>query len=194
MSSSMMAGIGGAGTAAAPFTGGASLLLPLLASFAPAMFSKLFGGQSAQQKLQKQIMGLLAPQNMSRLTNQFYQQNLGSPGYSQAQSQIAAGGNLAQNNLMANLGARGIGTSGGAAVMSSLIPGMLGQQQAGLRTSAYDQAANQAQQNIKAQIDALTGTSGPSQNMQLFGAGLSSFMPFLQKFMGAKYPSIFGAQ
>jgi hypothetical protein len=158
------------------------------------MFSKLFGGQSAQQKLQKQIMGLLAPQNMSRLTNQFYQQNLGSPGYSQAQSQIAAGGNLAQNNLMANLGARGIGTSGRAAVMSSLIPGMLGQQQAGLRTSAYDQAANQAQQNIKAQIDALTGTSGPSQNMQLFGAGLSSFMPFLQKFMGAKYPSIFGAQ
>jgi len=49
------------------------------------MLSKLFGGQDPQQKLRSQIMNLLAPQNMSRLTNQLYQQNLSSPGFSQAQ-------------------------------------------------------------------------------------------------------------
>jgi len=78
--------------------------------------------------------------------------------------------------------------------MSSLIPSLVGSQQAGLRTSAYDTAQQQAQQNIMQQIAALQGTSGPSQNMQMFGAGISNFMPFLQQFMGNKYPGIFGNQ
>ena len=176
-------------------TGGlASLLIPLLSSFGPSILSKLFGGKSPQEKLQQKIMALLAPQNMSKLTNQLYQQNLGSPGFSQAQGQIAAGANQAGNNLAAKLGARGIGTSGSAAVMSSLIPSLVGSQQAGLRTDAFNSAQGMAQNNIQQQIEALKATSGPSQNMQLFGTGMSSFAPYLQKFMASKYPSIFGNQ
>ena len=189
--------MGGAGAAAAGgLLGGpmGALLLPLLQSFGPALLSKLFGGKSPQEKLRGQVQGLLAPQNMSKLTNQFYQQALGSPAYSQGQQQIAAGASEAGNQLQANLGAHGIGTSGSAAVLSSLVPSLVGSQQAGLKTGAYGMAQGQAQQSIEEQIKNLLGTSGPSQNTQLFGAGLSSFAPFLQQFMASRYPGIYGTQ
>ena len=150
-------------------------------SFAPALFSKLFGGDP-QKKLRKKVGQLTGAENIGRTTDKFFQQAISSPAYSQAQGTIAAGANQAGGQLASQLGARGIGTSGTGAVLSSLIPSLVGSQQAGLRTSAYQGAQGQAQNAIQAQLDALTGSQGPSQTQQLFGVGLESLIPMLQKY------------
>lgn len=155
-------------------------LLAGLLSFAPGLLSRLFGSDPAQA-YRNRVNQLTSPQNVGRTTNQFYQQALGSPAFSQAQSQIAAGGNVAAGNVARELGSRGIGTTGTSAVLSGLIPSMIGQQQAGLRTSAYGTAQGQAQNSIQQQIEALQGKMPASQSSQLFAGGLEAFLPFLQQ-------------
>jgi len=169
-----------------PTLGIAPLLVGLLSSMAPGLLSKLFGGDP-QAKLRKQIMALLNSQG--GLTNKFYQQALGSPAFAQGQGLIAAGANQAGATLGREMGARGIGTSGSGAVLSSLIPSLVGSQQAGLRTSAYQGAQGQAQNTIQQQIAALTGTSGPSQSSQLFGTGIDAFGKLLQDWFKSRQPA-----
>ncbi len=150
-------------------------------SFSPALFSKLFGGDP-QKKYRQQVQKLTSAQNVGNETNKFYQQGLASPMYSQAQGAIAAGANQASNQVAGNLAQRGIGTTGTAAVLSGLTPSLVGSQQAGLRSSTYQGAQNQAQQSIQAQLAALNGSQGPSQTQQLFSGGLEAFGPMLQEY------------
>lgn len=172
----------------------ASLLIPAAASFLPSVLSGLFGGRSSAQKLREQMLKVLAPQNFAKLAGQFYQQGLASPAFAQGQRAIGQGANLASSQLQAALGARGIGQSGTGAVLSSLTPSLVGSQMAGLYSGAWNQAQGQAQSNIQQQLAALQGTAGPSETQQLFAAGLSNFSPFLQQWLGARYPGIFGGQ
>jgi len=184
----IQSGTATAGAAAAPMTGGLSLLLPLLMSFAPGLLGKLFGDPNLH--LRKQIEALLSPQNMSRLTNANYQQSISSPAYSQAQGSIAQGANQAANTVAQNLAARGLGTSGTGAVLSGLTPSLVGSQTAGLRTAAYESSRQQALDTISKQIEALYKTSGPSQSQQLFSGGLSAFSPYLESYLRAHFPSL----
>jgi len=169
------------------------MMLPFLLSFAPALLNKIFGKDPAKE-LRRQIAKLTGAANVGKVTDQFYQQNLGSPAFSQAQGNIAAGANAAQGQLASSLGARGLGTSGTGAILGAAIPSMVGQQQAGLRTSAFGSAQNQAQQAIRAQLEGLVGTQGPSPTQQLFAGGLESFAPYLEQFMRNRFPTQFGAQ
>lgn len=162
--------------------GGAAAL-----SFLPSLLGKLgLFGADPQQQLRKQLLALQSQQNINKLTNSAYQSNISSPAFSQAQGSIAAGANATAGNLARQAGA--LGPGGTSALLSSITPSIVGSQQAGLRTSAYQSAQEQAQNQIRAQIQALMGTSGPSQNMNLFGAGLSQFgnylMPLLLKNQG----------
>jgi hypothetical protein len=198
-----------AGLGAGALTGGVGwtpMLLKSLFAMAPGLLSKLFGGDPAKeqdkkmQQLREQIMQLLSPQHGAALVNQLYQQNLQSPGYSQAQGSIASGANATQGNLNAALGARGLGTTGTGAVLSGLMPSIVGQQKAGLQTSAYQSAQQQAQQQIQQQIEALQGTTrgygqaaGPSQSSQYFATGINSLTPVLNQWLQSKYPSLFKA-
>jgi len=166
------------------------LLLSMLMSFAPGLLGSLFG--DPQAKLRQKLMQLQNPGYQSGLINQFYQQALGSPAFSQGQGTILAGANAAQGDLARSLGARGLGTSGIGAIAPALIQSGIGGQLAGLRTQAYQGAQGQAQNSIQQQIAALTGTAGPSQGRQMFGVGLEAFQPFLQKFLQTKYPGYFG--
>ncbi len=154
------------------------LFLSALLSFAPGLISSLFG--NPQQKYRQQVARLTSPQNVGNLTNQFYQQGISSPAFSQAQGSIAQGANNAANNVAASLAARGIGTTGTGAILSGLTPSLVGSQQAGLRSSAYQGAQGQAQNSIQAQLAALQGTQGPSQTQQYFAGGLDAFLPYLQ--------------
>lgn len=163
-----------------------SLLAPLLVNFGPALFSKLFGGDDPQQKILKATMALLSPAMRARVTEQYYQQNIASPAYSQAQSTIAAGANQTANLTAQNLAARGIGTTGTGAVLSSLTPSLIGSQTAQLRTSAHDAASKMATEEIQARISALQGTGGPSQTQKYVAAGIEGFQPYLQAFLKAK--------
>lgn len=167
------------------------LLLSGLLSFAPSFLSKLFGHDPAKE-YRKQVERLTNPQNVSALTNQFYQALQGSPAFSQAQGNIALGANTASNNLAQALGARGIGTSGTGAVLSSLTPSLVGSQQAGLRTSAYTSAQQQAMDRIEQQIKALSGQMPASQTSQQFAAGLGPFAEFLTKYIGQRRPNGLG--
>jgi hypothetical protein len=176
-----------AATAAAPATGGMSLLLPLLMSFGPSILSKLLG-HDPQADLRHKLNALISPDNLARLHAQYSQILQQSPQFSQAQGAIATGANQTANDVAANLAARGIGTSGTGAVLSGLTPSLVGSQIAKLRTDVSNQAAQLAQGNIQQQISNLTGTSGPSQSMQLFGAGLESFQPYLQAYLRSRYP------
>ena len=165
-----------------------SLFLPGLLSALPGLFG-LFGG-NPQVELRQQISRLLGSQG--RLTNQFYQANLQSPAFSQAQGAIAAGANVAGGNLAQALAQRGIGTSGSAAVLSSLVPSLVGSQQAGLRTSAFQSAQERALAQIQQQIAALMGTQGTSPARLGFAGGLQAFAPFLQQYLSGRYPGIYG--
>jgi hypothetical protein len=166
------------------------LLLSALLSFGPSIVSKLFGGQDPKEKLRDEIMRLLDPKNQAALTGQFYQGNIGSPGYSQALGTIAAGANQTSNRVASSLAERGIGTTGTGAVLSGLTPSLVGSQTASLRTSAHDAALKQTEDFLRQRIAALTGTQGPSQNQQLFGAGLEAFGPYLQAYLKMKFPSL----
>jgi hypothetical protein len=159
-------------------------------SFLPGLLSKLFGGDP-REKLRKQIEALNNPQNIGKLTQQYYQQALGSPAYSQAQGTIAAGANQAGNQLAQSLGARGIGTTGTGAVLSSLLPSLVGSQTAGLRTGAYQSGQQMAMDQIQRQIAMLMGTQGPSQSSQLFAGGMNAFGPLLASYLQGKYPGSF---
>ena len=164
-------------------------LLAALLSFAPGLISSLFGDPRA--KYRKQVAQLTSPGNVGKVTNQFYQQGLASPMFSQAQGAIAAGANQAGNQVAQNLAARGIGTTGTGAVLSGLTPSLVGSQQAGLRSATFQGAQGQAQQSIQDQLAALMGSSinprtggmmtGPTQ--QAFGVGLEAFLPYLQSLL-----------
>ena len=183
------AAVGAAGAlaaGAAPLTFGLSILLPALLQFGPAMFNKLFGGEDPQKKLLRQTMALLSPENQARLQAKFYQQNISSPAYSQAQQTIAAGANNTANLVAQKMGASGIGSTGTGALLSSLTPSLVGSQVAGLRTAAYDQAGQAARGNIQSQIAALQGSQGPSQTQQYLGAGIEGFQPYLQAYLRSK--------
>lgn len=162
------------------------LLTSALMSFGPAIFNRIFGGDDPQQKLLKQTMALLSPQHLAKVTEQIYQQNIASPAYSQAQRTIAAGANATSNLTAQNLAARGIGTTGTGAVLSSLTPSLVGNAMAGIRTQAYDAAGRTAQQNIGSQIDALKAGSGPSDTRKMVGAGIENFQPYLQAYLRSK--------
>jgi hypothetical protein len=153
-------------------------ILAALLSFAPGLLSSLFGDPA--KKYRHQVAQLTSAGNVGKTTNQFYQNNLASPAYSQGLRTIAAGANQSANDVGASLAARGIGTTGTGAILSGLTPSLVGSQQAGLRTSAYNSAQGQAQNAIQAQLAALGGTQGPSQTQQYFGAGLDAFLPYLQ--------------
>jgi hypothetical protein len=161
------------------------LLLSGLLSFGPSFLSKLFGHDPAAE-YRKQVARLTDPKNVSALTNQFYQALQGSPAFSQAQGNIALGANTASNNLAQALAARGIGTTGTGAVLSSLTPSLVGSQQAGLRTGAYQSAQQQAMERIQQQIAALQGQMPASQSSQLLAGGLGPFAQFLQQYLGQR--------
>lgn len=176
--------------------GGGSGLLGLLGggalSFLPSILSGLFGGKSSDQRLREQMLKVLSPYNFSKLAGQYYQNNIGGAAFSQGQRDIAGGANQASNQLAQSLGARGIGTTGTAALMSSLTPSLVGSQMGQLRQGAWNSAQGQAQNNIQQQLQALQGTSGPSQTSQMFAGGMSAFAPYLQSFLGHHYPGVFG--
>lgn len=161
------------------------LLLSALLSGAPGILSSLFGGDP-QEKLRKQLMQVIGSQG--NLTNQIFQQNLASPAFQQGLQQIAAGANSTGSQLQQSLGSRGIGTTGTGAVLSSLVPSIVGSQQGQLRSQAFQSAQQEANDQVQRRIAALQGTSGPSQTRQLFGAGLNAFAPLLQNYLMNKYP------
>lgn len=158
------------------------LMMSLLSSFLPGLLGGLFGGDPQRQQ-RRQVAGLLSPGNMAKTTNQFYNQAIGSPAYSQAQGAIAQGANASGSQLAQRLGASGMGTSGSGALLSSLMPSLVGNQQAQLRTGAYQGAQGQAQQQIQAMIANLQGTQGPSPMRQGLAGGIETFAPFLQQFL-----------
>ncbi|OGS00825.1 MAG: hypothetical protein A2V88_06200 [Elusimicrobia bacterium RBG_16_66_12] len=164
-------------------------MLASLISALPGLLGGLFGGDP-KAKQRRQVAALLTPEKLQALTNQFYQQAIASPAFSQAQGTIAAGANVAGNQLRANLGARGIGTSGSAAVLSSLVPSLVGSQMAGVRTAAHGTAQQQAQESIRRQIENLVGTGGPTRGQELFGAGLGTFGNVLKNYFASKNPEL----
>ena len=166
-----------------------ALLLPALFSAIPGL-AGLLGGDP-NKKLRKQANQLLGSQG--QLTNQLYQQLISSPAFSQAQGAIAGGANQASNQLAQNLGARGIGTSGTGAILSSLTPSLVGSQIGQLRAGVFGEAQNQAQNQIEQQLKLLLKTQGPSPAQQGFAEGLNAFAPYLKQYLSAKFPNVFPA-
>lgn len=165
------------------------LALASLFALGPGLISKLFGSDP-RAKLRAEIGRLTSPQNVGAVTNQFYNLGLASPAFSQAQGAIAQGANQTSNNVAASLAQRGLGTTGTGAILNSLTPSLVGSQQANLRSTLYQGAQGQAQQQIQALINALLGTQGPSQSTQLFAGGLDALSPLLTLWLKSKYPQM----
>jgi hypothetical protein len=162
------------------------MLLAALMSFAPGLLSKLFGGQSSGQQAMDKIRALYDPAYRAKLQAQYYQQNLQSPAYSQAQGTIAAGANQSASQIASSLGQTGLTPSGTGAIMSGMIPSMVGHNLAGLRTTAYNAAGGTADTTIEGMIQAILKTMGPSQTQQMFGAGVTDFSKYVADWLKAK--------
>jgi hypothetical protein len=162
------------------------LILALLTSFGPSLLSKLFGGQSSGQQAANKIRALYDPAYRAKLQAQYYQQNISSPAYSQAQGTIAAGANQSASQIASSLGQTGLTSSGTGAIMSGIIPSMVGHNLAGLRTTAYNAGGTAADQSIEGMVRAILQTQGPSQTQQLFGAGTDAFSKFLSQYLTQK--------
>lgn len=158
-------------------------MLQSLLAFAPALVGKLFGDPN--KRLRKDVRNLTSAGNVGRVTNQFYQQALQSPAFSQAQGNIATGANVAGADIARNLASRGIGTTGVGSIVPGLMSSVVGGQQANLRTTAFQGAQNQAQQQIQAQLEALMGTQGPSPAQQLTAGGLEALIPLLSQYFAS---------
>lgn len=165
-----------------------ALLLPMLLSFGPSFIQRLFG--DPKEKLRKQVEALLSPHNIGATTNSLYQQMLASPAYSAALGNIATGANQTGNEVKANLAARGLGTTGTGAVLSGLVPSLVGSQQSSLKSGAYGLAHQTALKQIQDRIANLTGTYGPSSSQQMFAGGLQAFGPYLEAFLRQRYPQL----
>lgn len=162
------------------------LLMGGLGSLLPSLLGGMFGGDP-NRKYQHQVQNILSPQNMGRLTQQFYQQGLGSPAFSQAQRQVAAGSNQAGSQLAGQLGQSGVNQSGTGAVLSSMVPSMTGNAMAGLQTGLWNSAQGQAQNSIQQMLQQLQGLNqnpaNPSMGQQLGAGGMAAFAPFLRMFL-----------
>jgi hypothetical protein len=156
--------------------------LALLTAFGPMLLSKLFGGQSSGQQAQDKIRALYDPAYRAKLQAQYYQQNLSSPAYSQAQGTIATGANQSASQIASSLGQTGLTSSGTGAIMSGIVPSMVGHNLAGLRTTAYNSAGTAADTSIEGMVRAILGTQGASQTAQMGAAGLDAFTKFLSTY------------
>lgn len=184
----MSAALAPVAAAAGPI-GWGSMGLSALLSFAPGLLSALFG--SDKEALRREIAKLTSPEAVGGLTNQYYQQILGSPAYQSGLGSIASGANRTSNAVASSLAARGIGTTGTGAILSSLTPSLVGSQQAKLKSTAYDMAGSQARDSLQARINALLGTQGPSNTQRYFAGGLDAFGPLLEAFFRSRFPTAF---
>lgn len=183
----------GAGTAAmlgAGPVGWTPLMFSALSSFLPGLLSRLFGGQTSQEKALAEIRRLYNPAYRARLQSQYYQQNLASPAYSQAQGTIAAGANQMASQLAQRTGLTGLSPSGTGAILGSMVPSVVGGNLAGLRTTAWNAGGSAADQSIEGMVRALLQGTGPSQSQQLLAGGMQSFAPMLEAWLRAKYPQL----
>jgi hypothetical protein len=162
------------------------MVLAALLSFAPGLLSKLFGGQSSGQQAMDKIRALYDPAYRAKLQAQYYQQNLQSPAYSQAQGTIAAGANQSASQIASSLGQTGLTPSGTGAIMSGMIPSMVGHNLAGLRTTAYNAGGTAADQSIEGMVRAILQTAGPSQTQGLMAGGLDAFSKYLSQYLTQK--------
>lgn len=162
-----------------------AFMLPFLGQSAlallPGLMSKLSG--DPYKRYQQQVQNILAPQNMSRLTQGFYQQALGSPAYGMAQRQIGAGTNQTMNRLASNAGISGVSNSGVGNLGASIGPSLAGNAMAGLQTNMWNNAGQQAQNAIQQQLGQLGNQMPLGQTQQLFGAGIGSLGPLLQQLL-----------
>lgn len=161
-----------------------AFMLPFLgktaASFAPMLLSHLFGGKDPGADYRNRVNQILSPQNMSRLTQGYYQSMLGSPAFSLAQRQIGAGNNAAMGRLASNAGMAGVGQSGLGALAASVGPSLAGNAMANLTSGMWGQAGQQAQNAQQQQIAALQGQMPVTQNQQFAGLGIAQMGPLLQ--------------
>lgn len=183
----LAAGAGGLGALLASPMG-----LPLLLSFLPSLVARF--QKDPRQEYMAAVRRLYSPENMSRLTSQYYQQGLASPGYSAAQGNIAAGANQMAGQLAQNLGARGLSTTGLGSVLSSMTPSVVGSQQAALNTQTYNAARSDALENIKQQLAAMGGGPYTTPREAAFSQSLQSFTPYLMNYLKGKYPKTFDIQ
>lgn len=162
-----------------------AFMMPLLgnaaAGFLPGLLNQLFGGKDPGQQYRQNVNNILAPQNMSRLTQGYYQNMLGSPAFGQAQRQIAAGNNATMGQLASRMGAAGVGQSGVGNLAASVGPSLAGNAMSGLTSNMWNQAGQQAQNAAQSQIGALGGQMNPTQGQQFAGLGIANLGPLLQQ-------------
>lgn len=190
----MSAALTAPAVAAAPATGGASLILALLTAFGPSILEKLgLFGKDPNESLKDQLRVLLSPAHRQALQDQITRNILQGSAFNQGLGAIATGANTTANTLAKSLAARGITGSGTRDILTSMVPSITGSQIGQLKAGAEQTAAQTAADTIKAEIEGLYKTSGPSQGSQYTAAGVSAFTPFLAAWLKGRYPGMFGA-
>lgn len=161
------------------------MALPILAKLAitlgPALFGKLFGGGDPNDKLQKMIQAILSPESIGKESDALLKQLLANPAFAKAMDAGAGAGNALQSRISANLGARGLGTSGIAAVARPLATTAASSVLGGLRSHAATTSLDMATQLARSRAAALQGQMQPPRNFtfELLSKGLASLIPNL---------------
>ena len=158
------------------------LLLPLLFQGASGVLGGIFGhGQDkAERKRRAEIMRLADPAYLRQLQQQFYNQALAGPAFSQGARGIYNAGQSMTNRLQGSLAARGLSNSGVGSIAPALAASSTAGQLGNLRTNLYNAAGSQAGASQAQQLATLQGL-GPQPNYmgQAIGGSLADIGSFL---------------
>lgn len=138
----------------------------------PAVFG---GGQNAQiKKRQDEMMKLLTPENILRITNSLFQGFKGGPAGAAASRTAFATGTQTSNDLMSRLARAGLLHTGVGSAAATLGRSQTGSLMSGVDASAWQQALEMAGRLAGAGTGALGNLpiQGPGVGAQAFAGGL----------------------
>ena len=148
-------------------------------SFAPALISKLFGG-NAQQDRYREAMSLVSPEAIHAAQQKAIQAQLNSQGFHMANRMAMMGGQAAMNQMGGRLAQNGMGHSGIGSVVPALGNTAITNQRGMLGMQAQQYGMQQGRDDQFEKMRQMMGYNpGPSMTQSLLAGGFSALGPYM---------------
>ena len=148
-------------------------------SFAPALLSKLFGG-NAQQDRYREAMKMVSPEAIHAAQQNAIREQLNSQGFHMANRLAMMGGQAAMGRMAGNLAQNGMGHSGIGSVVPALGNTAITNQRGMLGMQAQQYGMQQGRDDQFEKMRQMMGYNpGPSTTQSLLAGGFSALGPYL---------------
>lgn len=148
-------------------------------SFAPALLSKLFGG-NAQRDRYERAMAAISPEAIHAAQQRAIKEQLNSQGFHMANRMAMMGGQAAMGHMAGNLAKNGMSHSGIGSVVPALGNTAITQQRGLLGMQAQQYGMQQGHDDQFEKMRQMLGYNpGPSMTQSLLAGGFSALGPYL---------------